>query len=273
MKIILALLFAVHLFGVERIIALSPSINEIIYALGGEDKIVGNTEFCDFPLKAKQKPKVGGYFAPSLEKALSLKPDLVIMQDSSQDLANKLQKLGIQTKVLRLATLEDIRVTIYEIGEVLDKKKEAKKILDTMQIALEQTKNIVKNKKILMVIGHNTTLEKRIFVVGQNLYFDDIIEFSGNTNALQSSRAGQPILNLENIMACNPDIVILLAPYLGKNGITKEALLKPWQNLPITASKNGMIYIEDKEYAGISSDRVILFLRDFKGFLQDAQTK
>ncbi len=273
MKILLLFFFALNLFGYERIVALSPSINEIVYALGSGDKIVGNTEFCDFPQQAKQKPKVGGYFSPSLEKILSLNPDIVIMQDSSKDLAKKLSKLGIKTKVLKLATLKDIQVTIKEIGEILKKEKKATQILSSMQTALLETKNIVKNKKILMVIGHNTSLEKRIFVAGQNLYFDDIITVSGNINALQSSRAGQPILNLENIIASNPDIVILLAPYLGKNSITKEALLKPWKNLPITASKKGTIYIEDKEYAGISSDRIIFFLRDFKGFLQDAQTK
>jgi iron complex transport system substrate-binding protein len=271
MRFLLLLLFTINLFGYERVIALSPSINEIIYALGDGDKIVGNTTFCTFPKEAQSKPKVGGYFSPSLEKILSLKPDIVIMQKSSIKLAKKLELLGIKTKVVQLTSLEDIKETIEQIGEILQKQIKAKEILSTLENKLSQTQNIVKNKKILFVIGHNLKLDKRIFVAGQNLYFDDIINFSGNVNAFQSKRAGQPILNMENIIATNADIVILLAPFRKQKELTKEQLMAPWLDLPINAAKNKTIYVLDKEYAGISSHRLIYFLEDFKGFLQDAK--
>ena len=261
------------LFAYDRIIALSPSINEIIYALDSGDKIVGNTDFCTYPKDAQSKQKVGGYFSPSLEKILSLKPDIVIMQNSSLKLSRKLNKLGIKTKVVKLQRLEDIKDTIKIIGQILDKKQIAKKILDDFETKLSQTQNIIKNKKILIVIGHNLKLDKRIFVVGQNLYFDDIINQSGNVNAFQSKRAGQPILNMENIIATNPDIVILLAPYMHKKGLTKEELINPWLKLPIKVVKTKAIYVLDKEYAGISSHRLIYFLDDFRNYLVDAKNR
>ncbi|MDX9742340.1 MAG: helical backbone metal receptor [Arcobacteraceae bacterium] len=273
MKIFLLLFFALNLFGYERVVALSPSINEIVYALGSGDKIVGNTEFCTYPKEAIDKPKVGGYFSPSLEKILSLKPDLVIMQSNSKLLAKKLEKLGIQTKIIKLKTLEDITTSIKDIGDILKKEKKAKDILATIKQKLQATKNIINNKKILFVIGQNTTLEKRIFVAGQNLYFDDIITISGNKNAFQSTRVGQPVLNMENIIATNPDIVILLAPLMAKEGFTKQELINPWLKLPINASKNGNIFVEEREYAGIPSDRLSLFLEDFKGFLHNVKAK
>ncbi len=272
-RLFLAAIFSIQLSAYDRIIALSPSINEIIYALGDGDKIVGNTTFCNYPEDAKNKTKVGGYFAPSLEKIISLKPDIVIMQSSSIKLSQKLNKLGIKTKIVKLKRLEDIKNTIKNIGLILDKQPQAKSILDDLENKLNKTKQIVQNKKILIVIGHNLKLDKRIFVVGQNLYFNDIINNSGNINAFQSKKAGQPILNLENIIATNPDIVILLAPYTKKKGLTKEELIKPWLKLPVNVAKTKAIYVLDKDYAGISSDRLRLFLDDFKGYLVDAKNR
>lgn len=267
LKLFLIITISLNLYSYERIIALSPSINEIIYALGDGDKIVGNTTFCRYPKDALSKAKVGGFFSPSLEKILSLKPDIVIMQRSSLRLSKKLEKLGIKTKVIKTKTLEDIRNTISGIGLILNKNKEALTILDDITNRLNETKNIVKDKKILMVIGHNLSLEKRIFVAGQNLYFDDIINYSQNINAFQSPRVGQPILNMENIIATNPDIVILLAPFTKDKGLTKEDLIKPWLTLPIAARKAKSIYVIDKHYAGIASHRLRLFLEDYKNIL------
>ena len=273
LKYLLLLFTAITLGANQRVIALSPSINEIIYAHGSGEEIVGNTTFCTYPEDAKSKTKVGGYFSPSLEKILSLKPDIVIMQKSSITMSKKLEKLGIKTKVLSLKSLEDIKSSIRDIGKILDKDKESKQILDELEERLEETKNIVKDKKILMAIGHNLTLNKRIFVAGQNLYFDDIIEFSGNKNAFQSSREGQPVLNMENIIAANPDIVILLAPFTKEKALTKEQLIKPWLELPINAKKTKSIYVLDKHYAGISSDRLRLFLKDYGSFLYDYKSR
>lgn len=263
------LLFVLTLNANERVIALSPSINEIVFALGAGDKIVGNTTFCDFPKEAVNIPKVGGYFNPSLEKILSLNPTLVIMQENSYKLGEKLQQLGIKTKVVRIDTLSNIRTSILEIGKILEKKDRAEKIVKEIDGELKKLKNITREKKILIVMGHNTSLASRIFVAGQNLYFDDIINESGNKNALQSQRKGQPVLNMENIIACNPDIVILLSHSMKEMGLSRSDLINPWLKLPINAGKTNSVYIIDKTYSGIPSDRLVYFLQDFREILND----
>lgn len=257
----------------ERIIALSPSINEIVFALGAGDKVVGNTTFCDFPKEAVNIPKVGGYFNPSLEKILSLNPTLVIMQENSYKLGQKLEQLGIKTKVVRIDTLSNIRGSILEIGKILERKDRAEKIVKEIDSELKKLKNITANKRVMFVFGHNTSLASRIFVAGQNLYFDDIINESGNKNALQSQRKGQPVLNMENIIACNPDIVILLVHSMKEMGLSRSDLINPWLSLPINAAKSKSIYIIDKTYSGIPSDRLVYFLQDFREILNDYKIK
>ncbi|MDQ1337819.1 MAG: Fe/B12 periplasmic-binding protein [Campylobacterota bacterium] len=267
------LLFVLTLSAQERIVALSPSINEIVFAIGAGDKVVGNTTFCDFPKEAVNIPKVGGYFNPSLEKILSLNPTLVIMQENSYKLGEKLEQLGIKTKIVNIDTLSNIRGSILEIGKILERKDRAEKIVKEIDSELKKLKNITKDKKILIVMGHNTSLASRIFVAGQNLYFDDIINESGNKNALQSQRKGQPVLNMENIIACNPDIVILLSHSMKEMGLSRDDLTNPWLSLPISAAKSKSIYIIDKTYSGIPSDRLVYFLQDFREILNDYKSE
>jgi len=273
MKTILLLLLTLYTYAQERIVTLSPAINEIVFALGSGDEVVGNTQYCTYPKASQSVPKVGGYFSPSLEKILALKPSIVIMQPNNTKLAQKLKKLGIKTKIIPIDRLPHIKKAILELGVLLHKEKNSKYIVTKIDNALNDIKNITKDKKILIVIGHNTSLVKQIFVVGQNLYLDDIINASGNTNALHSTRKGQPILNQENIIATNPDIVILLAHSMHQRGLSEYDLTEPWRELPISAGKTNDIYIIDKEYSGIPSNRLVLFLQDFKKILEHASHK
>ena len=267
-KLLLILFTTLTLFSKERIIALSPAINEIIFALNSGKQIVGNTTYAHYPKASDKIPKVGGYFSPSLEKIVALKPTIVIMQNNNERLSRKLKRLGIETKVIKIDTLKSINQAILEIGKRLKKEEKAKKIVNNINKERQKLQNIVIGKKILIVFGRNRTLDKQVFVAGQNLYYDEIINESNNTNALHSNRKGQPILNMENIIACNPDIVLLLARCQA-DGLNNEALIKPWLELPINASKTKSIYINSHIYAGIPSDRLVLFLRDFRTMLED----
>lgn len=252
---------------------MSPAINEIIFALGAGDRIVANTKFCTYPQQSKSIKKVGGYFSPSIEKILSVNPTMVIMQENNRDLAKKLQKLSIENMVVKIDKIDSIKDAILKIGAYLKKDKEAAKLVKKIEVSLKKLRGIVSHKKILIAFGHNLDLSKQIYVAGQNIYFDDIIKASGNFNALQSKRKGQPILNLENILAVNPDIVVLIAPYTKDKALTKDVLIKPWLKIPINAAKTKSIYVEDEKYAGIASDRLIYFLRDFRGYLIDAKSR
>jgi iron complex transport system substrate-binding protein len=191
------------------------------------------------------------------------------MQSDNIKLSKQLNRLGIKTKYIKIDKLDNIKLSILQLGKILNKEDKAKEIITSINNKLKKIKNITKNKKILFVIGENLSLEKRIFVAGNNLYFDDIIKESGNINAFQSKYMGQPILNYENIIAYNADIVILLAHARESKGLSKNDLLKPWKNIPISASKTNSIYIIDKEYAGIPSNRLIYFLDDFKDILNN----
>jgi iron complex transport system substrate-binding protein len=270
-KILFSLFLTLSLLAKERVIALSPSINEIIFALDEGKSIVGNTKFSDYPKAAQNIPKVGGYFSVSLEKVISLNPDMIMLQNYDKPLMKKLDALHLKTMKLRVNTLQDIKNTILKIGQYYGKEKEAKKIINNIINAQKNTQNIVKNKRILIIINPTVNLSQPIYIVGHNLYLEEIILDSGNKNAYSYAFGGQPVLNLEKIIELNPDIIILLAPYLENNKITKKTLLEKWKNIPVKASRLKHIYVIDKEYAGIPSQRVELFLNDFSKILHDVK--
>ena len=211
MKKIFLILFITTLLSnaKERIIALSPAINEILFALDANESTIANTDYSLYPKISQKLPKVGGYFSPNLEKIVSLNPSLVIMQNNNHKLSLRLKQLGIKTEIVKIDTLKSIKETILQIGKTVHNQQKAKNIVNRIDKELTNLKNIITNKKILIVFGRNTDLSRNIFVAGQNLYYDEIINESNNTNALHSNRKGQPILNMENIITSNPDITSL----------------------------------------------------------------
>ena len=258
----------------QRIIALSPAINEILFALGKGGDIVGNIAYCDYPKAAQRIPKVGDYFSISLERILQQKPDLVIMGKNNLPLKPKLHTLGIQTLDIASTSLNALQDSILNIGTHTNSSNKANALVKEIQSALQKSQGILKEKKILIVFGNNPDPKSGIYVSGNHLYFADIICASGNQNAYKGKYNRQPILSLEGLMATDADIIIILSPRTAKtkNKSTTQ-LLSAWYTLPIPAARYKTIYLMQEPYAGIPSQRVSLFIQDFIKVLSDAKDK
>ena len=256
----------------EKIITLSPAVNEIVFALGMGDNIIANTQFCDYPEISKSIEKVGGYGSVSLEKVVNLNPSIIINQNYDKKLNSSLNALGFKTLVYKTDSLDDIKFAIKDLGDVFNRQNEAKILNTNIENSLKNIENIVENQKILFVISPQNRLSNQIYVTNNYIYFEDIIKKSGNKNAYQSSLKSQPAINSEKLILLNPDIIILLAPYL-KSDKQKDDMLNLWKNLPVNASKKENIYIIDKTYSGISSHRVQYLIDDFRKILEDVRTK
>ncbi|WP_066407511.1 ABC transporter substrate-binding protein [Aliarcobacter skirrowii] len=271
-KLLLSILFFNILFANDRIITLSPAVNEIVFALGMGDNIIANTQFCDYPEISKSIEKVGGYGSVSLEKVVNLNPSIIINQNYDKKLNSSLKALGFKTLVYKTDSLDDIKFAIKDLGDVFNRQLQAKILNTNIENSLKNIENIVENQKILFVISPQDTLSNQIYVTNNYIYFEDIIKKSGNQNAYQSSLKSQPAINSEKLILLNPDIIILLAPYL-KSDKQKDDMLNLWKNLPVNASKKDNIYIIDKTYSGISSHRVQYLIDDFRKILEDVRTK
>ncbi|MGE3593394.1 MAG: ABC transporter substrate-binding protein [Arcobacter sp.] len=162
---------------------------------------------------------------------------------------------------------------MLDLGTFFNKTERAKELVSNIDNALSSLNLIIENKKILVVISPKKSLSNQIYVTGNFLYFEDIIKASGNQNAYNSENPAQPVVNTEKIINMNPDVIVLLAPFLDGKIEEQKEIINAWKQLPINASKNDNIYAVDKLYAGIPSQRVEFFIKDFKKILENVRDK
>ena len=114
-------------FKVDRVISLAPNLTEIVFAVGGGDRLVGRTTYCDFPAEAKSVAEVGDTLTPNLERIIALKPQVVLISTASQleIFTQQLQDQNIAVFVTDPHDLEGVFRSIQQVGEILGQKEQA----------------------------------------------------------------------------------------------------------------------------------------------------
>jgi len=216
----------------QRIVSLAPSNTEIIYALGLEDKLVGTTDYCDYPEAAKSKPRVANYTTPNLEKVVSVKPDLILAEEIQEKTAlPAMEKLGLTVIVTKDKTLDDILNDIKLVGQVNGKKEEAAMLVDNLNARIQavvsktSTLNTEQRLKVLYVIWHDP-----IWTMGGNTFVNDLIWKAGGINIFADDFEKSRVVSLESIIQKNPQVIIVsgmaTSGDLIYNNIKKETRLE-----------------------------------------------
>jgi len=258
MKIILIISFFIfNLMANERIISLSPSITEIIYALKKGDKLIATSSYSLYPKEAKKLPIIGGYTNPNLEKIINFSPTLVVGQDFNKETLEKLKKFNIKTLELNLDKLNDIKKSISLLAREINSNFD-KKLISDINNAINNAPKSKKPHSVMIVYGLRENLNKATYIAGKDIFFDDIIKECGNFNVYTSNLMSQPILNYENIIALNPDQIIILHSLATESNVDVNKALKAWYSIPTTASLNKKISVINENYLHIPSHRVAL---------------
>lgn len=252
---------AVHAEPLNRIISLAPNLTEILFAMGLGDRIVGVTNFCDYPEGAKKKPKVGGMFNPSLEAVISLRPDVVVMttDGNPKEFEGRLRSLGIKTYVFKARRLYELPGGIRDLGIALGVKEKAEALAKETEIAFNRFKN--KNqklnpplppfakgrrggdnkKKVLFIIW-----PEPLIVAGSGTAVDDAIALLGCENIASKANMPYPKYSLEEIIHQAPDVIFIGEGHMSMRE-TSRGLLERLSKVP--AVKNDKVcYISDGIY-------------------------
>lgn len=239
----------------QRIVSLAPGLTEILYALGLDEKIVGVTSYCNWPTRVRQKPRIGGFTNPSIEKIVSLKPDLIIVtaDGNRKDIMQKLERIGLSVYVTNPSDTAGILKSILDIGEITNRRKEAGKLVDKLQKRLNNIEAQIRHKskpKVFFQIG----LEP-VITVGKGTLINETIERAGGINVAGLDTARYPRYSAEGIMQASPEIV-LFAPMANDREFV--AVKKFWQELKgIPAVKNNKIYPVNTDLIGRASPRIV----------------
>lgn len=193
----------------DRIVVLDPAVVEMVYLLGGEDKLVGIAKLERskiWPEKKTEKVEsVGTFINPSLEKIIALKPDLVIESFHSSDAIDKsLSSNNIEIIKIQANSIEDIFKNFQKVAKILGKEKEAEKIIAEKRQKIEEIKKIDTTEKKGLFILAPTPM--RVF--GKGTLPNDIMEMLNIKNIAAGMEGMSPTLTPEYIIKENPDIIL-----------------------------------------------------------------
>lgn len=255
----------------NRIISLAPSITETLFALGLGDKIVGVTNFCDYPEEVKKITKIGGYYDPNYEAIIALKPDLIVMLEEQETTKEYFNRIGLKSIIVSHKTVKENLHSIDTLGKYFRKEEIAQKILLTMNRTIDTVREEIKNSpppSVLMTIGRNLEEVKNLYVVGNDEYYDEMITIAGGVNAFKGGSVRYPMISFEGIMQINPDIIIEIIAELGRNTGSPEEYRKTWNKFnDIKAIRSNRIYFITEPYAVRPGPRFVLLIQDLAKIL------
>lgn len=208
----------------KRIISLAPSVTETIYALGAQDRLVADTDVCNYPPAAQKLPKIGGPFTPNLEVIVSLKPDLVVAAANSgnrKESVDALDLLHVPTYATNAKTVDDVLTSVVKLGDVLGVGEQGRALSDSLRARLQDLHRRLENvtpTRVLFVVW-----QEPLISIGQETYIADALRRAGAESVIQTKQ-DWPHIGWEEVVRLQPAYLVF-------------ASAKPEE---ITATLNGM---------------------------------
>jgi iron complex transport system substrate-binding protein len=247
----------------QRIVSHVPSITEMLFALGVGERVVGVSDYCDYPEEAKSKTSVGNYFNPSIENIVALEPDLVLTDGHSETII-QLDELEppINYMVIDPRDIDGVFKDLELLGKVTGSEGAAEALIESMQDSIANVLALVEGAprpKVLFII--DATDLTFPWTAGQGSFVDAFITMAGGENIAAQTESAWVQLSIEEIVNADPEIIILPAKH-GTAFTSPETLIEHpvWQGT--TAVKEGKIFIIDDDLVSRSGPRIIQGLEE-----------
>jgi iron complex transport system substrate-binding protein len=236
-------------------VALAPSITEIIFALGQQDRLKGTTQFSNYPAEAAKLPKVGSYVRLDLERIVALHPDLciAIKDGNPKDTIERLQSLNIPVFAVNPRNLETVMQTIQKVGDILNASERAKTLVQAMRGRIQRVDALVasidQRPRVFIQIGISP-----IISAGTNTFIHELIVRAGGINVAAGKKA-YPHFSREQVLALAPDVLIITS--MSRSGAFEKAK-SDWRRLIDTPAGLGKrIYTVDSDVFDRPSPRLL----------------
>lgn len=222
-----------------KIISLAPGNTEILFSLGLDEEIIGVTNYCDWPEKAKTKEKIGGFSTPNIEKVIALDPDIVLATGGVQEKAvATLEELGLKIFVIDAKTVEDLLNQIKKVGKLLGKSEQAEDLVNSLEKRIKAVQNKIgdipetQKPKVFIEVWHDP-----LMTAGMDTFVHNVVELAGGKNIIEI-KGGFQTINAEAVIEANPEVILLSIH--GETNIDELYKRPGWQT--IEAVKNKRIY-------------------------------
>jgi iron complex transport system substrate-binding protein len=236
-----------------KIVSLAPSNTEILYRLGAEDFIVATTSLCDYPEEAIEKPSMGGWTNPDLEKIEEIEPDLVLASDDLQDeIVEKLEEKNIEVVQVKPHSLEEVFESIERLGKVVGKEQKASKLVENMKKEIEKVD--LEGARIYCEEWMDPPM------VSGN-WIPDLIQEAGGKYFIDGGRSRE--FKTEKMREFDPEYIFLNVCGTGENIDSSKILERDkWQEVRAVREKN--VYILDDALLNRPGPRLVKGLKEIE---------
>ena len=246
----------------EKIISLSPAITEIVYALGQGDKLVGRTDYCDYPEEVVDIQSIGDLMDPNIEKIVELEPDIAIASAHfSEEVLKKLEESGVKVIILYgEESFDGTYEVIEKVGNTINANGKASDIVDNMKVTVADVVQKVQGLEKPSVYYVVSFGEYGDFTAGSDTFIGQLIEMAGAKNAADDVEGWS--YSLEKLIEKNPDY--LICSLVDKH---KEQLKTANGYKDLDAVLNGKIYEIDKNKLERQGPRIVEGLKEIAQYI------
>jgi iron complex transport system substrate-binding protein len=194
---------------VERVVTLAPNLTEIVYAVGGGNRLVGDTTYCDYPPEARNVAKVGDTLHPSVERIIALRPQLVLVSTASQleSFSRQLEEQKIAVYVTDPRDLPGVFRAVRIIGDLLGDAERGRRVADDLDKRAGQIQERAGASQPVRVFFQLSA--NPLYTAGRDSFVTDLIRRAGGSSVTADVSGAWPRYSDEAALASNPDAIIV----------------------------------------------------------------
>ncbi len=223
-----------------RIVSLAPSNTEILFAIGAGDRVVGVTQWCNYPTAAKDIEQVAGYSDLNIERITAVRPDLIIAaRGNDLEGLRSLEQMGVPVFAVNVQTLDAMIDSVRRLGRLTGTTDRSDSLARMLTARLEEVdRRILDRPRPRVLWGY---VAEPIYTAGPGSLIDNMIERAGGENVARGAQVTWPQVSLETIVAWAPQVLLTsLGGGMQPAGeIDRLREIDGWKELP--AIKNGRI--------------------------------
>lgn len=204
----------------QRIITLYGGYNEVIAALGIEDRLIARTKADRVPESIVKKPVIGTHMRPNVEMVMALKPDLIIQNAGRREAmtpVEQLKKHGLNVAVFSPETFEELFSVVLRIGVITGTQPQAEslvnKMKDRLRVVQEKNSGAIQRPRVFFEARYPNLL-----AAGQASIVNDILKFAGAENCVNANKKFVRV-NEESLLSWNPDYYLIQVGPMNRNPI------------------------------------------------------
>ena len=238
---------------IDRIVSLAPNLTEIVYAVGAGDRLVGDTEYCDYPAAAKNVAKIGDTIHPSIERIIALKPQVVLVSTASQleAFTKQLDAQKIAVYVTNPRSLEEVFRSIAVLGDLFGTHETAASLVADLRRRTEAVEAKIKGTNPVAVFYQVSG--EPLYTIGRESYLTDLVRRAGGISVTADVSGGFPRYSDEAALAARPDAIIL--PSGGSMGEANSTVAASLKNSP--AALNHRVYKINDDHLSRPGPRLV----------------